>query len=229
MITRACRKCGAIHELQDRFFRQVFGRNKTTKYYKWVCRDCERSFSRDYQSKHPEKARLNNKKALERNPNYQKQWRELNAERLREYRRQHESRPNIKLKKRISRAIHHALKRKEAIKTINTLSFLPYTIDELKRHLESQFEFWMSWENWGQYNPSTWDDNDSKTWTWQLDHKIPMATYTYSCQEDPGFLEAWKLENLRPLKAKDNIILGAKMKRNHFQNLDIHSKGVIDG
>lgn len=44
-------------------------------------------------------------------------------------------------------------------------------------------------------------------------HKIPMVNHTYDCQKDPGFVEAWKLENLRPLRAKDNIILGAKMKR----------------
>lgn len=211
--TRSCRKCGAAHELTEKFFRSTLGRDKITRYFKRVCRDCERKDSREYQRKNPEKARANNEKMMARNPDYKKQWKENNVDRLRLYRRQYESRPDVKLKKRVSRAIHHALRKRGSSKTADTLSFLPYGIKDLKKHLESQFEPWMSWENWGKYNPSTWDDSNPKTWTWQLDHKIPMANHTYSCQDDPGFLEAWKLENLRPLRAKDNIILGAKMKR----------------
>lgn len=40
-----------------------------------------------------------------------------------------------------------------------------------------------------------------------------MASHVYSCESDPGFREAWRLDNLRPLRSKDNIVLGAKMKR----------------
>ena len=30
---------------------------------------------------------------------------------------------------------------------------------DLKNHLESQFEDWMNWNNWGIYSPNLWDDN----------------------------------------------------------------------
>lgn len=210
---RSCQKCGKTYQLTTEFFRQVLGRDKITLYFKRVCRNCERKASREYQKKNPEKAKVNNEKIMARNPDYKKQWKANNVNKLRLYRNQYESRLDVKLKKRVSRAIHHALRKCGASKTADTLSFLPYSIDDLKKHLDSQFESWMNWDNWGRYDPKTWDDNDASTWTWQLDHKIPMANHTYSCQDDPGFLEAWKLENLRPLKAKDNIILGAKMKR----------------
>jgi hypothetical protein len=49
-----------------------------------------------------------------------------------------------------------------------------------------------------------------------------MATRVYSCQSDPGFIEAWRLENLRSLRSKDNIVLGAKMKRVKNTNKIIH-------
>ena len=51
----------------------------------------------------------------------------------------------------------------------------------------------------------------------------PMATHVYSCESDPGFKDAWRLENLRPLRSKENIILGASMKRiNNKTNKLIH-------
>lgn len=40
-----------------------------------------------------------------------------------------------------------------------------------------------------------------------------MANHVYSCEPDTEFRDAWKFENLRPLRSKDNIILGANMKR----------------
>lgn len=102
-----------------------------------------------------------------------------------------------------------------AKKTLSILQILPYSIDDLKIHIENQFEPWMNWHNWGVYNSETWDENDSTTWTWQIDHIIPMAKYTYSCEKDREFLEAWQLTNLRPLRSKENIIMGARMERIH--------------
>jgi hypothetical protein len=210
---RSCQKCGKTYQLTTEFFRQVLGRDKTTLYFKRVCKSCERNQSRDYQRRHPNKARINNEKLLSRDPEYIRRWKLENSDQQRVYRRKYESQIKVKLKKRVSCAIIHQLNKANSCKTSSVLKFLPYSIEELRKHLEFQFEPWMNWDNWGVYNPKTWNDEDSLTWTWQLDHKIPMANHTYSCQDDPGFLEAWKLENLRPLKAKDNIILGAKMKR----------------
>lgn len=80
----------------------------------------------------------------------------------------------------------------------------------------------MNWGNWGVYDPVKWNENEPSTWTWQLDHIKPMATHVYSCEADPGFRDAWKLENLRPLRSKDNIVLGAKMKRVKNTNKLVH-------
>jgi hypothetical protein len=85
------------------------------------------------------------------------------------------------------------------------LQCLPYTIAELRNHLENQFELWMTWENWGNYDPTTWDDSDPTTWTWQLDHIIPHSIFAYASMEDQAFKDCWALSNLRPLSAKQNI------------------------
>jgi hypothetical protein len=95
----------------------------------------------------------------------------------------------------------------------STKDYLQYSISELKEHLEKQFEPWMNWQNHGKYNAKTWDDNDSSTWTWQLDHIVPHSKFKYTSMEDQSFKECWALSNLRPYSAKQNILDGTSKKR----------------
>lgn len=88
------------------------------------------------------------------------------------------------------------------------LQFLPFSITQLKIHLEKQFEPWMTWKNWGKYNSKTWDNSDPTTWTWQLDHIIPQSSLPYTSMEDDNFRKSWALSNLRPLSAKQNLMDG---------------------
>jgi ribosomal protein L33 len=84
--------------------------------------------------------------------------------------------------------------------------FISYTIQELKSHLEKQFEFWMTWNNYGTYRIDTWDNNDQSTWTWQIDHIIPHSKFKYNSMHDQEFKDCWALSNLRPYSAKQNLI-----------------------
>jgi len=96
--------------------------------------------------------------------------------------------------------------------------FLDYSMQELKEHLESKFEYWMSWNNYGIYNPEKWNDNDPSTWTWQIDHIIPKSTFNYKSVNDEEFKKCWSLDNLRPYSAKLNIIEGSNRIRHKNQN-----------
>ncbi len=84
-----------------------------------------------------------------------------------------------------------------------TFDHLPYTPLELKEHLESQFEDWMSWDNYGGLN-------DSPKKTWQIDHIKPQASFSYTSLDDEEFGECWSLENLRPLEKIQNMKEGAR-------------------
>lgn len=84
------------------------------------------------------------------------------------------------------------------------IKHLPFSIESLKNHIESQFETWMNWDNRGRYDAITWDDNDQSTWTWQLDHIVPHSTFYYTSMDDQVFKECWALSNLRPLSSKIN-------------------------
>jgi hypothetical protein len=111
--------------------------------------------------------------------------------------------PSFKLREAVSRAVHSVL---AGSKNSSILDYLSYEIDELKIHLEIQFVSWMNWNNWGIYNPQTWDDSDPTTWTWQIDHIIPQSKLLYSSMEDDNFKKCWALDNLRPLSAKQNVL-----------------------
>lgn len=54
-----------------------------------------------------------------------------------------------KLRGNISSAVRSALKKLGGSKGgKSTFQYLPYTVKELKEHLEKQFESWMNWNNW---------------------------------------------------------------------------------
>jgi len=107
---------------------------------------------------------------------------------------------------------------KRITKVCSKRVFLDYTIEELKTHLESKFESWMNWNNWGKYDPKTWNDNDLSTWKWQIDHIIPKSTFNYKSVNDEEFRICWGLNNLRPYSAKLNIIEGSNKIRHKNQN-----------
>lgn len=88
-------------------------------------------------------------------------------------------------------------------------------MEKLKRHLEGQFESWMTWDNHGRYDVKTWNDNDQNTWTWQIDHIIPHSKFHYTSMENQEFKDCWALSNLRPYSAKQNVIDGTSRARHN--------------
>lgn len=158
-------------------------------------------------------------------------WEKANARRRRKYRSTKQQRerankwardkmktdPAFRIRSYLSRDINANLKKSGGSKNRKSiLNYLPYSMPELKQHIESQFEPWMNWSNWGRYNADSWNDNDSSTWTWQIDHIIPHSDLPYDSMEHENFKKCWNLSNLRPLNAKQNIIDGTTKVRHKF-------------
>lgn len=80
---------------------------------------------------------------------------------------------------------------------------LPYTAEELKFHIESLWESWMNWSNYGKF-----DANKS---TWQIDHIIPQSALPFADMKEENFQKLWALSNLRPLETVANIRKSNKM------------------
>lgn len=71
-----------------------------------------------------------------------------------------------------------------------------YTLQDLKQHLESKFTEDMTWDNYGK---------------WHIDHIKPSSNFKFTSYNDEEFKECWKLENLQPLWARDNILKSNKI------------------
>lgn len=146
--------------------------------------------------------RKNIKKDLEGTREYQRLYRQA-------YRKKMDT--PAKLRKNVSRVIGRALSSGKNGKSCT--QYLSYSFQDLKIHLESQFENWMNWDNYGIYDPKIWKDDDISTWTWSIDHIIPQSKFKYSSMEDESFKRCWALENLRPLSSKNNFFEGVKRTR----------------
>jgi hypothetical protein len=81
--------------------------------------------------------------------------------------------------------------------------YLPYTAEELVKHIESLWEPWMNWGNHGKYRAN--ED------TWQIDHIIPQSKLKFKDFNDPNFHTLWALKNLQPLETMANIKKGNKI------------------
>lgn len=111
--------------------------------------------------------------------------------------------PFIKLRSKVSIAVTKHLNKKGSIKEGSILNYLPYSIDQLKEHLETQFEPWMNWNNYGGRT------NETRK-TWWIDHIKPQSQFQYTSMTDDSFSKCWDLSNLRPLEKIANIKKGAK-------------------
>src|ERR1700722_2799542 len=122
--------------------------------------------------------------------------------------------PVKKLKGNISGTINLALKANGSSKAGKSFTkYIGYTMNDLKEHLEKQFEPWMNWENRGTYKTNDWDDNDPTTWKWQIDHIKPHSDFQYTSMEEQSFRDCWRLDNLRPYSAKQNLLDGTTRTR----------------
>lgn len=146
---------------------------------------------------------------------HQKEYQSLNKDKVKESKRKSEKRrmendPSFKLRKRVSAQIRdHLIRFGSSKRGKSIVDFLDYSLEDLRCHLEAKFESWMNWNNYGPYDIKSWDDNNSKTWKWNIDHIVPQYKFPYLSMEDENFKRIWALENLRPYSAKQNLLDGA--------------------
>ena len=188
-MDKVCNKCKENKNILN--FRQCkYSNNKN--YFKSFCKKCESKI---------QVQRARNKKLTdeqkEKRKKYLKNYKIKNKDKInKKYKEKLISNINFKLRKNISRHIYGILKKNNLNKShTSILNFLGYSIEDLKNHLEKQFDKNMNWSNYGIY--------------WHIDHIIPQSCLIYEKMEDENFKKCWSLNNLRPLDAKTNMLDGA--------------------
>lgn len=76
--------------------------------------------------------------------------------------------PLFKLKKNISTLIRQKLIKNKYTKKSKTYQILGCSFEEFKIYIESKFESWMTWDNYGLYN-------GTPEYGWDIDHIIPTS------------------------------------------------------
>ena len=115
------------------------------------------------------------------------------------WRNNHLSKFRTLVAEQIKRDIRTTTKEYQNVLTEEIWDILPYTVEELCEHLESQFEPWMNWKN---------HSKKTKGPRWEIDHIKPRNDFPFESIDNPLMLDCWALSNLRPLEWSKNATKG---------------------
>jgi hypothetical protein len=144
----------------------------------------------EYRKNNKDKISLTNKK-----------YREANKEKIAIYKKEYEKNrlltdTTFKLKKHIGSLIRNSIKQKGFKKLTRSEQILGCTYDEFRTHLESLWQPWMNWENYGNPIDGVYEINK----TWDIDHIIPTST----AKDEIELLQLHNYRNLQPLCSYNN-------------------------
>jgi hypothetical protein len=204
---KLCKFCNTLKNI-DEFSNDK--QEKDGKFHK--CKKCVNEYYKLYRQKNKEK--INTKKKVYYNKFKEKIKHKRTKYNMEEYRKKYRQRPgfkekynsyrknkkqkdiNFKLCENLRSRFKQAFK-ESSTKNSSVIRYLGCSIEQLKRHLESQFYpnpdtgDNMTWENYGFYG-------------WHIDHIKPLSSFDLT-QEDE-IKRAWDLSNLQPLWMKQNLI-----------------------
>lgn len=157
-----------------------------------------REIQKRYTDKNIDSEKVRKKKWRDNNSEYFKNYRISNNENLKEKRREYVKNRRktdilFKLKDAIGHNIRESLKRNGLSKVYRTEIILGCTITEFRTYLESKFENWMNWNNYGLYN-------GEENYGWDIDHIVPIS----SAKDPDELLKLNHYTNLQPLCSKIN-------------------------
>lgn len=112
------------------------------------------------------------------------------------YKERRDTDPVFKLATNLKRNIRTAIAKNGFSKKSRTVEILGSSFEEFKLHLESKFESWMNWQNYGKYN-------GEEGYGWDIDHIIPSSSAI--TEEDVMKLNHYT--NLQPLCSYFNRVI----------------------
>ena len=180
-------------------------RNEDKRKYREANLDQIREKSREYYQANRDRINAYTKQYYRDNIDRYKEWHAeyRGKEETKKYKREwmkkkREIDSGFKLHQNFGNLIRISLNNRGGAKNgMSAFDTVSYAIDELRAHLESQFDDKMNWDNYGSY--------------WHVDHIMPRAHFEFESVKDEGFQRCWALENLQPLEAKANLRKGDRI------------------
>jgi len=209
IIEKKCRNC-----FKTKLVSEFRTRKISKDGYRNQCKECVRFKQKNYYIKNKENRkaknklwRLQNKNKLKKNmekfnlmnPNYQKKYALENREKINERnKKRRDSNDFFKLKENIRTLIKNSITYKGVKKNQKSVKILGFSFEEFKLYLESKFESWMNWENYGNPKDGMLEPNK----TWDIDHIIPLS----SVKTEEDVIKLNHYSNLQPLCSYYNRI-----------------------
>jgi len=204
-LNRVCKQC-----------RQTFSKEHSKRLYEYNKEYVKKNVDKikEYHKEYRKDYYQNN---VDKIKEYQKEWSkenyQNNAEKLKNRRKEYyynnkektlltnntyrnkrkQSDPLFKLSTNLRTMIGGAIKKNGYKKLSKTELILGCSFDFLKQHFESQFQTWMTWDNYGLYNGQL-------NYGWDIDHIVPLS----SALNENDLLRLNHYSNLRPLCSYNN-------------------------
>jgi hypothetical protein len=153
---------------------------KKEKEYRQKNKERLKKWNKEYYQKNKESIIKRSTEYREENKEKRKKYREENKKKIneqkREYYRKRKKYDTIfKIKERIKDIIRKSIKNNGYTKNSRSFEILGCSYEDFKEHIESHWEDWMYWDNYGIYN-------GKEKCGWDLDHIIPVGSA--ECEED---------------------------------------------
>lgn len=144
------------------------------------CKDCRAVKSKKYYNK--------NKDVIKEKTNeYYKQNKSIVKEKRKQYsRRRLQTDIKYKIARNLRNRLYYALQFKEWKKNTHFSEYIGCDLNDLKKHLESQFKPGMSWDNYGK---------------WHIDHIVPLS----KAEDEQTMYKLCHYTNLRPEWGDSNV------------------------
>lgn len=186
-MEKICKKCNNLFTLEN-FSKQ----EKSKDGYRTMCKECvkeynlqwrekNKDYKKDYTIKNLDRIKKNNKEYYKKNKPVIKLKKQIyfaeNKDKINETRRKYydkvlKNNDLFKASQAIRDSIRKRFKSKNFIKKQKTQDILGCSFEEFKKHIESLWEPWMNWDNYGNPKDGVYEPNK----TWDLDHVVPIKT-----------------------------------------------------
>ena len=188
-----CKDCRKINSIKNKHKHKEYKKN----YYLLNKEKCNESSRKWYDNNIELKKEYDKEYAIKnkdkRSDNYKK-WRFDNVDKIREYKKVYYHTVTMNDPDKIIKISARSLvKRFLKVKKNTTNEIIGCSYEFLREYLESKFEYWMSWDNYGKYNGNLY-------YGWDIDHIIPISY----AKTDEEVVKLNHYTNLQPLCSKVN-------------------------
>ncbi len=174
---KTCIKCN-ISKILINFTKRNDGKGS----YRNTCKECTNIYMKNRYKRKDVRA-----KEKVKSRKWYLENKEYIIEKTKKYKMKSRKNLEVRLRDNLRNRLNQAIKKNQ--KAGSAVKDLGCSVEELKKHLEVQFQDGMTWNNWSRTG-------------WHIDHIKSLASFDLTKEEE--FKKACHYSNLQPLWAKDN-------------------------